>query len=187
MIIILSIFTPIFILYPVAEMEVLARKEVFIFCIFIIYLFLNNFFLKDIYKIFILPLAVLIWEPVIFYFIFFLAIDIFDRNFIKINKKFILNILSFAPGILLAFYIAFNPMSSNEHLIMSSYLKNNFNENCYMSCALLNNKASILAQFEGNLGKYSFVVFFRYFLILLFGFGPLIILLKNSNLNKKKL
>ena len=70
-IIILSIFTPIFILYPVAEMEVLARKEVFIFCIFIIYLFLNNFFLKDIYKIFILPLAVLIWEPVIFYFIFF--------------------------------------------------------------------------------------------------------------------
>ena len=43
-IIILSIFTPIFLLYPVAEIEVLARKEVFIFCIFICYLLLNSNF-----------------------------------------------------------------------------------------------------------------------------------------------
>ena len=41
-IIILAIFTPIFILYPVAEIEVLARKEIFIFCIFIFYLFLTK-------------------------------------------------------------------------------------------------------------------------------------------------
>ena len=36
-IIILSIFTPIFILYPVAEIEVLARKEIIVFCSFLIY------------------------------------------------------------------------------------------------------------------------------------------------------
>ena len=45
-ILIFSIFSPIFILYPVAEIEVLARKEVFIFCIFILYLLINNFFFK---------------------------------------------------------------------------------------------------------------------------------------------
>ena len=33
-IILLSIFTPIFILYPVAEIEVLARKEIFVFLFF---------------------------------------------------------------------------------------------------------------------------------------------------------
>ena len=38
-IIVLSVLTPIFILYPVAEIEVLARKEVFIFCIFLCYFF----------------------------------------------------------------------------------------------------------------------------------------------------
>ena len=67
-IIILSILTPIFLLYPVAEIEVLARKEFFIFCIFICYLF-SKFKKRNIFKILILPLAVLIWEPVVFYFI----------------------------------------------------------------------------------------------------------------------
>ena len=36
---IFAIFTPIFILYPVAEIEVLARKEIFIFVYLLIYCF----------------------------------------------------------------------------------------------------------------------------------------------------
>ena len=36
----LSIFSPIFILYPIAEIEVLARKELFIFVFFIVYIFI---------------------------------------------------------------------------------------------------------------------------------------------------
>ena len=63
----LSIFTPIFILYPVAEIEVLARKEIFVFCIFLLYLNLGNNYLKILYKLSMLPLAVLIWEPVLFF------------------------------------------------------------------------------------------------------------------------
>ena len=35
--ILLSIFTPIFILHPIYEIEVLARKELFIYCIFLLY------------------------------------------------------------------------------------------------------------------------------------------------------
>ena len=186
-ILVLAFFSPIFLLYPVAEIEVLARKEVFIFCIFIIYLFMNNLFLKNIYKILLLPIAVIIWEPVIFYFSFFLAVDIFDKNFKILNRKFFLNALSYAPGILIAFYIALNPISPENHQVMSDHLKDNFNENCYMSCALLSSKATIYEQFQGNFGKYSFSVFFRYFLILLFGFGPLIIILKNSFLINKDL
>ena len=42
LIIILSIFTPIFLLYPVAEIEVLARKETFLFIAFLIFLNISN-------------------------------------------------------------------------------------------------------------------------------------------------
>ena len=70
---------------------------------------------------------------------------------------------------------------------MSSVLKNEFGEICYMSCGLLSSKSTILQQFEGNFGKYSFEVFLRYFLIILFGFFPIFILLKNSYLENKNL
>ena len=68
---ILSVLTPIFILYPVAEIEVLARKEVFIFIIFLSYFFLENSIYKNIYKIFFLSLTLLIWNLQFFIFYFF--------------------------------------------------------------------------------------------------------------------
>ena len=67
-VIILSIFTPIFILYPVAEIEVLARKEVIVFCSFLLYFLVprsNNF--KKICFIIFLSFAVLVWEPIIIF------------------------------------------------------------------------------------------------------------------------
>ncbi len=185
--IILSIFTPIFILYPIAEIEVLARKEVFIFCIFLIYLNLNSNFIQKLYKVIFLTIAVLIWEPVIFYFLFFVVVDIVKNNFKIIDKKFLINFIYYFPSIFVAFYIAFNPISEIEHQLMSDYLRNNFNENCYMSCALLKSKSSIYDQFKGNFEHYSFVVFFRYFLIILIGFFPLLLLLKNSYFANPKL
>ena len=70
---------------------------------------------------------------------------------------------------------------------MALVLKNEFGESCYMSCALLNSKSSILQQFQGNAGKYSFEVIFRYSLIVLIGFYPLSLLLKNCTTKSKKL
>ena len=181
-IITLSIFTPIFILYPIAEIEVLARKEVFIFCIFLSYFFFESFLIRNLYKIFLLSFSVLIWEPVIFYFIFFLAIDTIKDKFKMINTKVIINLSCYIPALVIAFYIAFNPISDANHKIMANYLNDNFGESCYMSCAWLESKSGLYEQFQGNFDKYSFVVFFRYSLIILFGFGPLIILLINSYL-----
>ncbi|MDC1176936.1 hypothetical protein OAT25_01750 [Candidatus Pelagibacter sp.] len=179
-IVILSIFTPVFILYPVAEIEVLARKEIFIFCIFIIYVCLKNRKFYNLSKSILLILSILIWEPVIFYFPFFLVIDIFKKNMTRIDKEFLINLSSYIPAILLAFYIALYPIEPNQHDIMSNFLKKNFNEACYMSCALLKTKSSIYSQFQGNFKSYSFEVFFRYFFIIFIGFGPLFLLLKNS-------
>ena len=66
---IFAIFTPIFILYPVAEIEVLARKEVFIFIYLLLYTLIpisrKNY--KFFYKLCLFPCAILIWEPVVFF------------------------------------------------------------------------------------------------------------------------
>ena len=183
----LSIFTPIFILYPVAEIEVLARKEIFIFCIFLAYLTIEQYKFKIIYKIFLLPLAILIWEPVIFFFPFWIVLDIVNHklsNFREINYRIL---PSFLPSISVVLYIVTNPISLDNHQILSEFLKNEFNEICYMSCALLKSKSTIYQQFHGNFHKYSFEVFLRYFLIILIGFGPLFILSFNSKINVKNL
>jgi hypothetical protein len=185
-IIILAIFTPIFILYPVAEIEVLARKEIFIFCFYLFYLFLNKNIYRFYYKLLLLPLAVLIWEPVIFFLMFFLVLDIIEIKSKKLDFDLMKILSSYIPTIILVFYIALNPLDSNGHAVMAKNLMMNFNETCYMACRLLKSKSSIYAQFAGNFNSYSFVVFFRYSLIILFGFGPLFLLLLNSSLKDKQ-
>ena len=183
-IIIFSIFTPIFILYPVAEIEVLARKETFLYSFFLLYFFLNNKIYRNIYKITIFPLAVLIWEPVIFFFIYWFIIDFFESSDKNIFKTFLKTLLYYFPATLLAMYIAFNPISDESHFQMANFLKNNFNENCYMSCELLLTKSSIYDQFHSVIILSNAERILRYLLIILFGFGPLIILLKYSKFNK---
>ena len=185
--ILLSIFTPIFILYPIAEIEVLARKELFIYCIFLLYFIDINLVNKFYYRIFFLPLAMLIYEPVIFFFPFWFSLDIIENKIKNFNISLIKVLLSYFPAIILGAYIAFNPMGDENHLIMSNFLQKNFNELCYMSCALLKTKSSIYDQFTTNLDHYSFEVFFRYFLIILIGFAPLFILALHSSFKEKDL
>ena len=184
---IFAIFTPIFILYPVAEIEVLARKEIFIFIYLLTYTFIpiEEKKYKFYYKFFLFPVAVLIWEPVIFFILFFFFLDLIENNIKKINKLFCFKIISYFPSILLALYIALNPISEESHNLMRSSLMENFNENCYMSCQLLKTKSSIYQQFQGNFDKYSIEIFVRYILIIIIGFGPLFILLFNSKLKNK--
>ena len=183
-IILLSIFTPIFLLYPVAEIEVLGRKEIIIFSFYLIYLTLQNFRQKNYFRIFLLPLLMLIWEPVIFFFIFWLIVDYTEGVFEKNYKSLIKYLITFVPAILVGVYIALNPISEIDHKKMAFFLKENFNENCYMSCALLLSKSSIYEQFKTNFNLYNSEIFLRYFLIILVGFGPLFILIKFSKFKK---
>ena len=183
-IILLSIFTPIFLLYPVAEIEVLGRKEIIIFSFYLIYLTLQNFRQKNYFRIFLLPLLMLVWEPVVFFFIFWLIVDYIEDAFEKNYKSLFKYLLTYIPAILIGAYIALNPISEIAHKNMAIFLKENFNENCYMSCALLLSKSSIYDQFKLNFDIFSFGIFLRYFLIILIGFGPLFILIKFSQFNK---
>ncbi len=184
----LSIFTPIFILYPIAEIEVLARKEIIVFTFFLIYLLVPvNHKFKSFSLVLFSFFSVLVWEPIIFFFPLIFLYLMIENKINKFNLDFIKKILFIIPGILLAFYITLDPLNDNEWKIMASVLKNEFGEICYMSCGLLKSKSTILQQFQGNAGKYSFEVILRYCLIVIIGFYPMYLLLKNSTTKNKKI
>ena len=74
-------FCPIFLIYPLAENEVLVRKEYLLLSIYLFYLILllkNSYFIFLIILIF-LPTMNLIWDGMIFY-IFFLFLVSFARK-----------------------------------------------------------------------------------------------------------
>ena len=181
----LSIFTPIFLLYPVAEIEVLARKEVFLYSFFLSYFLLKNKKQKNIYKIIVLPFAVLIWEPVLFFFPFWLIIDYFEQSEKNLIKFFFKTFYFYLPAVILGAYIAFNPISEQDHSKMVLFLKNEFGERCYMSCDLLLHKSSIYQQSYDVFILLNFERVFRYLMVIVIGFGPLIILLKYTIFDKK--
>ena len=189
LIIIFSIFTPIFLLYPVAEIEVLARKETIIFIGFILFLSISNLNYSSnlpLYCVFfILPIFCLIWEPVVFFFPFIISVLIIRFRNNPITTLLSKIIISFVPALVISAIIATNPITPENHLIMENSLKENFGEDCYMSCSMLLSKSSIISQFTATYELYSFEVFLRYFLIILIGFGPIFLLSFNSKLKKK--
>ena len=145
---------------------------------------LDNKTHKNIYKLTILPVAILVWEPVIFFFPFWIIIDFFEQDERNILKSFFNIIIFYLPAIFLAFFIAFNPISSEGHKEMANFLKNEFNEACYMSCELLLHKSKITQQFTAVFDLFTFERIIRYFLVLIIGFGPLIILIQYSKFKK---
>ena len=185
--VLLAIFSPIFILYPVAEIEVLARKEFFIFSAFLVFLLFRGKNIRHFSRLFIFPITVLIYEPVILFLPFWIMIDMIEKKIENFNSDIIILISPYIPSIFVAFYIAFNPMGDLKHDAMANFLAKNFNEVCYMSCAYLKTKSSILAQFTDHASHYSFEVFFRYSLIILIGFGPLFLLAFFSKLRFKNI
>ena len=191
LIVILSIFTPIFLLYPVAEVEVLARKETFVFIAFLIFLNISNSNYSSnlplCYIFFILPIICLIWEPVVFFFPFIASVLVIRLNNEKVIKLLSKIILCFIPGVVAFLITALVIISPEDHLIMEHALEVNFGEECYSSCGLFQYKASISSQFTNTYQVYKHEFFVRYFLIVLVGFAPFILLSFNTKLKRKVL
>lgn len=185
----LALYTPIFLLFPLGEIESLVRKETVIFVIFIIFLFLaskkydekycNN------YIFFIFPISFLIWEPVIFFFpfiFFILYLKNYKKNILKtISRTLIISL----PSFIIFFLVILNPLSEVGHDKMCLKLMSLFQERCYMSLSLLKSKSTILQQFTAN--NYKLEYFVRYISIIVVGFFPLFVLSLNSQLYKKKI
>jgi len=190
LIIILSIFTPIFLLYPIAEIEVLARKETFVFIGFLLFLNITNFNYSSnlplYYLFFVLPIICLIWEPVVFFFPFIASVLVIRLRNNQTTALLSKIIICFIPALIVLMIIA-SPITPENHSIMASSLKENFSEDCYMSCAMLLSRSSIISQFVQNYKSALFESIVRYPLIILIGFGPIFLLSFNSKLKTEVL
>ena len=188
--IILAIFSPIFILYPVAEIEALGRKELIIFLIFLSYLLtdIKNFKVQIIYKVILFPISILTWEPVFIFFSFVFLIDLFVFQIRNFDKKFFYLIASYLISIFLVILIYLNPFSQENHNIMRDFLNNEFGEICYMSCDFVGQQSSnsFSELYQTFLVKFKFTYAFRYLIIILIGFFPLYLLSTYSKINHKK-
>jgi hypothetical protein len=188
---ILAVFSPIFILFPISEIEAFGRKEIFIFLIITLYFFTNVRDIKTqlIFKLIIFPISILIWEPVIFFYPYIMLIDLVVFNFNKFDKKLIWLFLSYLVIFLVTIFIYLNPISSESFNIMKNVLMNDFEENCYMSCSFVGNQSQNsyieLVYLNAEVLKPTHII--RYILIILIGFYPLFNLLKISRLSNTKL
>jgi hypothetical protein len=184
----LALYTPIFLLFPLGEIESLVRKETVIFIIFIIFLSLaskkyNEKYCNN-YIFFIFPISFLIWEPVIFFFPFIFFI-LYLKNYKKtVLKTFFKTLIISIPSVIVFLLVILNPLSEVGHDKMFQELMSLFQERCYMSLSLLKSKSSILQQFMTSY-KIEYIV--RYILIIIVGFLPLFILSANSKLRKNKI
>ena len=188
-IIILAIFSPIFVLYPVAEIEVLGRKELIIFLIFLSYLFFDIKSLKIqlIYKLILFPISILTWEPVFLFFPFIFLIDLFVFRINKFDKKFLYILLSYIVSIFFVILIYINPFPKENFSEMRDFLKNQFGEKCYMSCGFVGNQSAnsfseLLSMF---LEKFKITYALRYLIIIIVGFFPLYLLSVFSKFKSK--
>ena len=188
--IILAIFSPIFILYPVAEIEVLGRKELIIFTIFLSYLFfdIRNLKIQFIFKLILFPISILTWEPVFLFFTFLFLIDVFVFQVKNFDKKFYYILLSYSVSIFFVVFIYLNPFSVENYTIMSDFLKNQFGERCYMSCHYVGNQSSnsFSELYKDFSDKFKFTYALRYFFIILVGFYPLYLITIYSKVTSKK-
>jgi len=188
--IILAIFSPIFVLYPVAEIEALGRKELIIFTIFLSYLFfdIKNFKVQIIYKLILFPICILTWEPVIFFFSFIILIDLLVFQVKNFDKKFFCILLSYFISIFLVIQIYLYPFTVENYNVMKNFLKIEFGEACYMSCGFVGQQTanSFSELYKMFLEKFKFTHALRYFIIILVGFFPLYLLSTYSKVNSKK-
>ena len=187
-----AVFTPIFLLYPVAEVEVLARKEIFLYIYFLGFIFLcdpksNNKKYINKYVFFITPLVCLIYEEIILFFPFVVACMVFQKQ-IKTFISFFKLCLLFAPSLMIVIYFFLFPMTDTNHELMVQSLLINFNENCYMSCRLIIsndiNEFNALLKYMYGASSTDVIIkwIIRYFLIFLVGFFPLLLLSSHSKI-----
>ena len=136
-----AIYAPMFLLYPLAELEVLGRKEIILFLFFLITIFFST--KKHEAKIvnnlvfFVSPIACLIWEQIVLFLPFFAVVLIIKNNLKTFKQVFQKLFIIFLPVILTISYIFATPLSDSDHQLMCNFLDKQFGETCYMSANLL--------------------------------------------------
>ena len=179
-IILFAIYTPIFLLFPIAELESLGRKESILYVFFLSLILIKNTKHANFFTFYILPLVCMVYEEVLIFTPFIFAV-VLIKNKINNFKSSIKLSLLFLPSLIIVLLFFIYPMSSDNHAIMANSLLNTFGERCYMSCQLL--VQNDITSFSSMI-KYIWIgphvnlpsILTRYFLIILIGFFPIFLL-----------
>ena len=180
---IFAIFSPLFVIYPIAEVEVLGRKEIFIYVSFL--LVVNIFSIKNIqnrhyfYFSIILMISCLIWEGFVIYISYFIFILILKNN-LFLNKSFLTKLtISLIPLSISFYFVFFYRLDENGLKMMCQSINECYGAISYLNRSLSSNISEVTSKFQ-----ISFLI--RYILVLIIGFFPLFLLIKNSKLNYKQ-
>ena len=179
---ILAIFSPIFIIFPLAELEAIGRKEVLIFIILIIsfkiyFLYSsNNLTLLFISTVF--PILILTFEAVIFYSFFFIYLLFITKQ--NITRWYLLKLLMFSlPSLICIYFVYFNPHSYEETERMCRELSK-IGEQCGLATAFLSKGIGFhIAEVD-----WQKIHILRYIFIFTAGFFALIYLSIKSKFNE---
>ena len=180
---IFAIFSPLFVIYPIAEVEVLGRKEIFIYISFL--LVVNIFSIKNIqnrhyfYFSIILMISCLIWEGFVIYISYFIFILILKNNLV-LNKSFLTKLtISLIPLSISFYFVFFHRLDENGLKMMCQSINECYGAISYLNRSLSSNISEVTSKFQ-----ISFLI--RYIVVLIIGFFPLFLLIKNSKLNYKQ-
>jgi hypothetical protein len=183
-----ALYAPIFLLYPIAELEVLGRKEIILFLFFLttIHFSAKRFNSKIINNLifFIGPIICLIWEQVVLFFPFFAVVLIFKNNLKTFKQVFKKLLIIYFPTIVTFAYIFVTPLDDSGHQLMCNFLINEFGEKCYMSASMLITSTIHFDTLWVH-DNAHFEHYFRYILIFVIGFLPLHILVSKNNFIEK--
>jgi len=185
-----ALFSPLFLLYPLAELEALGRKEIFIFLFYVSFLFFSkkqfNPKILNLITFIFFPILCLIWEQIILFAPFFAVILINKNNYSSLSDILIKLPIIFSSSIFVIIIIFLFPLSKQGHTEMCSYLINQFGERCYMSAELLIKNTIYFDTFYIHERANFFPEYFRYIMIFLVGFLPLhLCLYKNQFIFKE--
>ena len=187
-VILFAIYTPIFLMFPVAELESLGRKDQYLYVFFLSLVLIRDSKNANYFVFFILPIFCMIYEEIILFSPFIYSVVLL-KNKVKNLRSTIKLSLLFIPSVIIFFYFLIYPLSPEEHKIMENSLMTKFGERCYMSCNLvitndITNFSSMIAYIWGHPGVNLPVILIRYFFVFLIGFYPIFLLCYHSNFQK---
>ena len=169
---ILIIFSPLGFLFPVTETEAIARKEVLLFCLYLLYLssiLERNQKLTYSILLFGLPVLNLVWDGNIFYILFFIYTFFVSR--IKINKKeVIIFSISLIPYLISTIILI--TTKSNDQMLEE--MCKAINEPCFGAMNFLD--YSFKDQMNYGLSKLKIEYLIRYSFISIICFFPLLLI-----------
>jgi len=175
------VFSPLFLIYPLAELESLGRKEILIFLSFVYLVYSSNKNLKIIffaYSFFILPIITLTWELVVLFYPFYSIVFCLKKKCKSLKDFLVINSI-FIPSILIFFFIWLNPLSFEGHKIMCNTINildptgpKLGQHGCWGSASMLVT-ATIYFDTLWLHDKATFFNYLRYFIYFIVGFFPI--------------